>query len=380
MPLYYFHGAPNLKKEKPDEQILTLTMPLMKLTDSKENSLLEMRAEFTRCTAYFLNEACERKTTSAFKLHKACYRQAKNKFSLSSATIQTARDRAIAIQRIFWARVRKWKKTSQPEIKHELPIHLRQDAYTLFKKSNTWYIKFALKKGRQSYICLPLVTRPYILNYLSQEFSRGSAEIYQSKNKWLISLSIKIPCAPKDFHKTIGIDLGIRHRAVLSNNVFFSGKSLRKIRFGMFKRRFRSKKLKYQEHLQITHLNHILSKKIVKMAEAETANLAMEYLTGIRERLLHNTGLSQSVVSHWSYKQLSDFICYKAKLAGLSIKLVDAADTSITCSRCGFKSRDNRKSQSGFKCNSCGFELNADLNASRNIAEKKGLDLEQMEN
>ncbi|MDO9513644.1 MAG: transposase [Elusimicrobiota bacterium] len=380
MPLCYFHGAPNLKKEKSDDQILTLNMPLMALTASKETALLKMQSEFTRCAAYFLNEACERKTTSAFKLHKFCYKQAREQFSLSSATIQTARDRAIAIQRIFWARVRKWKKTTQPEIKHDIPIHLRQDAYSLFKKSDTWYIKFALKEGRQSYICLPLITRAYILNYLTEEFSRGSAEIYKNKNKWILSLSIKIPYAPKDFDKTIGIDLGIRHRAVLSNNIFFTGKPLRKIRYRQFKRRFRSKKLKYLEHLQITHLNHILSKQIVQMAKTETANLALEYLTGIKERLLYTTGLSQSVISHWSYKQLSDFICYKAKLAGLSVKFVDPADTSITCSRCGFKSKDNRKSQSEFKCGSCGFELNADLNASRNIAEKKGLDLELIEN
>ena len=31
-------------------------------------------------------------------------------------------------------------------------------------------------------------------------------------------------------------------------------------------------------------------------------------------------------------------------------------------------SADNRKDQSHFKCVSCGFEMNADLNAARNIA------------
>ncbi len=41
--------------------------------------------------------------------------------------------------------------------------------------------------------------------------------------------------------------------------------------------------------------------------------------------------------------------------------------TSQTCSKCGHVSRSNRKGKQ-FKCVHCGFSLDADLNASRNIA------------
>ncbi|GHO50882.1 hypothetical protein KSX_90450 [Ktedonospora formicarum] len=49
---------------------------------------------------------------------------------------------------------------------------------------------------------------------------------------------------------------------------------------------------------------------------------------------------------------------------------VDPRHTSQTCSRCGHQARQNRRSQSLFLCRVCGFSVHADVNASRNIAEK----------
>ncbi|MFQ5796579.1 MAG: zinc ribbon domain-containing protein, partial [Candidatus Bipolaricaulia bacterium] len=41
-----------------------------------------------------------------------------------------------------------------------------------------------------------------------------------------------------------------------------------------------------------------------------------------------------------------------------------------TCSRCGYSSRYNRHTQGAFRCNSCGYTVNVDLNAARNIAAR----------
>jgi transposase len=45
---------------------------------------------------------------------------------------------------------------------------------------------------------------------------------------------------------------------------------------------------------------------------------------------------------------------------------VNPKHTSQRCSRCGYIDKDNRHG-SVFRCRNCGFELNVDLNASRNI-------------
>lgn len=50
------------------------------------------------------------------------------------------------------------------------------------------------------------------------------------------------------------------------------------------------------------------------------------------------------------------------------IERVNPAFTSQRCSGCGSVDRRSRESQAVFRCRSCGFACNADLNAARNIA------------
>jgi len=49
---------------------------------------------------------------------------------------------------------------------------------------------------------------------------------------------------------------------------------------------------------------------------------------------------------------------------------VDPRYTSQRCSKCGHVHRRNRPTQSLFRCQSCGYEVNADLNGARNVAWK----------
>jgi putative transposase len=52
---------------------------------------------------------------------------------------------------------------------------------------------------------------------------------------------------------------------------------------------------------------------------------------------------------------------------GITFAEVNPAYSSQTCSACGFVAKANRKSQSKFSCRSCGHEINADVNAARNL-------------
>ena len=62
---------------------------------------------------------------------------------------------------------------------------------------------------------------------------------------------------------------------------------------------------------------------------------------------------------------------YKTRLASDSLlMLVNPAYTSQTCSKCGYRAKENRESQAVFRCKKCGMRMNADLNAARNILER----------
>lgn len=70
-------------------------------------------------------------------------------------------------------------------------------------------------------------------------------------------------------------------------------------------------------------------------------------------------------VGKWSFDQLRQFLTYKSLLNGVKLVSVQPAYTSKTCSTCYHIG--NRVGKS-FKCNNCGSSIDADFNASKNIA------------
>jgi putative transposase len=54
--------------------------------------------------------------------------------------------------------------------------------------------------------------------------------------------------------------------------------------------------------------------------------------------------------------------------ASSRVEKINPAYTSQRCSACGHVDPKSRKSQAGFRCTACGFTLNADMNAARNLA------------
>jgi putative transposase len=67
-----------------------------------------------------------------------------------------------------------------------------------------------------------------------------------------------------------------------------------------------------------------------------------------------------------------DKLKFKLDERGIRYRSVQPAYSSQQCSRCGFVSSLNRRSQAAFVCLWCGYEANADENAASNIAERFG--------
>jgi putative transposase len=78
------------------------------------------------------------------------------------------------------------------------------------------------------------------------------------------------------------------------------------------------------------------------------------------------SGLNKSILDQgwFEFKRQLD---YKLNWLGGKLISVPAENTSRTCSRCGYVDKNNRLSQSEFKCRRCGYTANADINASLNI-------------
>jgi transposase len=83
-------------------------------------------------------------------------------------------------------------------------------------------------------------------------------------------------------------------------------------------------------------------------------------LTGI-------TSEANRFLKNWSYFDLQTKIEYKAKEQGIKVIYIKPRYTSRRCSKCGYIHSDNRPTQARFICQQCGYEENADYNASINI-------------
>jgi putative transposase len=93
----------------------------------------------------------------------------------------------------------------------------------------------------------------------------------------------------------------------------------------------------------------------------------------VKNNAAQKTGLNKAILAV-GWGQLLTFVTYKANRKGGLVITVPPQYTSQECSQCGFISKENRKTQADFACQTCGYSDNADSNASYNI-KKKGVEM-----
>ena len=174
-------------------------------------------------------------------------------------------------------------------------------------------------------------------------------------------------------NRVLGIDVGINNIAVTSNRRFFNAKQIKqkRIKFQRLRNKLQVKgtrsskrllkKIAGREKRFMAYWNHKISKEIVN-CDAET--IIMKNLKGIRK--IKRGRRINYWINGWSFFQLQEFIKYKAERKGIKVVKVSPYITSQTCSNCG---NLGSRSKGFFVCPHCSYSLNADLNASYNLAK-----------
>ena len=175
----------------------------------------------------------------------------------------------------------------------------------------------------------------------------------------------------------IGIDLGIVNVATDSDGNKYTGEPVTKVRkkYRRLRQELQAKKTRsarkrmaksrQKESRFVRDVNHCISKKLVGMALDRKKALAVEVLTGIRERGNRLNRGMRTELNNWAFAQLKSFLAYKCAKAGVPLIKVDARYSSQQCSRCAHTERANRPSQEVFCCRHCCFQANADVNAAK---------------
>lgn len=248
------------------------------------------------------------------------------------------------------------------------------------------HIKLATAFGPEK---IPIILNNY--NGYDLKRRRGGVKISYTNGKFFLLVPIEKdkPTRVKAVDwkgDWLGIDMGVVNITADNFGESYSGGHINGIRSRHAKTRARlqakgtrsAKRLmkarRYKESRFRNNQNHIIAKAIVKKAKENDCAIALEDLTGIRQTTVVRKKQRRQHNS-WSFFDLRLKIEYKAALANVVVGYVDPRYTSQTCSECGHISKKNRKSQSEFACQDCGFMCNADLNAALNIQNRarKGL-------
>jgi putative transposase len=331
------------------------------------------------------NEACNRMSEHAwqnkcfkqFDLHKACYHNIREEFGLASQLIIRCNAKVADSYKLDKLTKRDFRPTGSIAYDSRILTFFTEES-----QISLWTVVGRMK--------IPFAAGEFQKEMLLTQ--KGECDLCFIGGEFYLMVVCDIAEAPQnEATEYIGVDLGIVQIASDSEGNQYSGESIRSLRRRMRKlkaglqhtaKKHGSKSAK--RHLQKLRrrqsrftkwVNHNISRRLVESAAVSGKAIALEDLSGIRERasVMNRDGGSnlrgemRFELGNWSFDQLKQFVSYKARRAGVPVVLVDPRNTSRTCSTCGYCDKHNRKSQCKFQCLECGLMMNADLNAALNI-------------
>jgi putative transposase len=329
-------------------------------------ALLQTMEAFNAGTQYAADVAYQKRLANTIALQPFVYGELRARFGLSAQ---------MAIRAIAKA-VDAYKRNKRVHVRikpHGAMVY--DERIMSFKDVTT--VSLASLQGR---LKVPFRYGKYLEARLDRV--KGQADLLYREGTFYLAATIDLPTPPPaDTGDVLGVDLGIVNVAVDSDGEVHTGEEVRncrqrylKLRQGLQKAGTKSakrhlRKVKRKESRFVKHTNHWISKQLVQKASMGQRALALEDLTGIRERVTVKKSQRYERMS-WAFSQLRSFLAYKAEMAGIPLILVDARNTSRTCPECGHCAKENRRSQSEFLCVKCGFQAHADVVGATNVCRK----------
>lgn len=277
-----------------------------------------------------------------------------------------------------------------------------QNFFRSFKKGGG-YPKFASKKTFKSilfktvsvngnFASLPKIGSVKMFKDSKIEGNPKTAQIIIEPTGFFISIQCEdVPVKFVSENQAIGIDMGIAHFCVDSSGNFVPNKQ----HFKTHERRLRianrslarkkkgsnswtrqSKKLSRLHHTIANVRKDFLHKESTKLAKANS----IVYMEDLKiknmsksakgttdahgKNVAAKSGLNRSILD-CGWGNFGTMLEYKTEVFKVNPK-----HTSQICSCCGHKDAQSRVSQSEFKCTSCSYTSNADVNAAKNILSR----------
>lgn len=329
----------------------------------------------------YINEVVEPKITHNVTIQNQVYGGVRERFGLSSNLAVRAINRVSSN--------RKTAKRMGKPVKKFLPTSADYDARIFSFREKDWSVSLTLVGGRERFL---VDVGSYQKGKLSGFIPTSATLVKYQNGSYSVNIQVKNDAPnPQKSQGVVGVDLGRRDVAVTSEGESFSGEQITRVRdkysrvrsslqkkasegTRSTRRRARRilKRLSGRERRFQSWVNHNVSKHIVGKAKESGYAIAIEDLTGIRERTnaapRNKTERRRS--NSWAFFQLRTFLDYKALGAGVEVVKVNPAYTSQTCHKClhihPAKGKSYRSGKT-FNCRHCNWKGDADFNGANVI-------------
>jgi IS605 OrfB family transposase len=338
-------------------------------TDEQIAKLAALQVAFAAACNLVAPIAVEHRTTNRVRLHHLAYYLIRERVPALGAQLTCNAIAAVARSlKAYRANRRGWMVVQR---RSSASVHLDARTYRLDGEVASIFTM----SGRERFgMRMGAFQRAYLERGRVKE-----AELLARRNRWYLHVVLDLPdTEPVLGGGILGVDLGENVAAATSGGTLHGGGQLRDTqdRYVALRARLQGNgsqsarqlltKVSGRESRHVRHVNHQISAKIVAEArENGSGTIAMENLTNIRSRITMGKRM-RTRLHRWSWRQLQQFVAYKAQAIGISVVYVDPAYTSQTCSACGVLGKRVRHR---FSCQICGIFAHSDRNAARNIAK-----------
>jgi len=315
--------------------------------------------------------AQKKKRPSAIDLHKKLVREVKSQYAWyyevsKCAPQQALRDLSESFQRFF-------KKTS---------------AYPRFKKKgikDSFYLEGHIRILNNR-IKLPHFGWLKLSEKISNFKAIKNVRITRQASHWFVSFKVALPKIKHKIPKNtpVGVDLGIKDLATLSNGMVFPNlrpykKYRRKLKLAQ-----RQLSKKYQKGQKIQSKNYQKARNRVARLHYKVSCIRKDVLHKLTTYLAQNhseigiedlnvRGMSKnhklaSAILDGGFYEFRRQLTYKCEWYGSKLVIADRFfASSKTCAQCGTVKKDLTLKDRMYRCDACGFHTGRDFNASINL-------------
>jgi putative transposase len=211
-----------------------------------------------------------------------------------------------------------------------------------------------------------------------------AATISRTADRWFVSLTCEVQRiipAENGRRSVVGVDVGIRHLAVLSTGMVVpnpralerSQRKLRRLNRELARRRPNSRRRQStgrrlgRVHVRAANLRRDALHKLTTALATEHGTVVVEQLNVAG--MLRNRRLARAVADS-GLGEVRRLLGYKTIWYGSRLVVADPFfPSSKTCSACGWAKAKLTLAERTFHCEACGLVLDRDLNAARNLAK-----------